>query len=557
MEIFIYRCTDDPKMYLSLAPTVDQMKWKSCGKNIQWLGQTTSMGVAYQWLQGRTPIKSKGVVYPTEEVKGNRGWQEKKERLAPDLSGRALLWQELLSLVQKLKFPISEEELCQIVQSFYLSGEVSLLPGVQVEGAVHRWRCHRCLGDHIKIQLTTCATCGEKCAVCENCILLGKSRTCIPFLLFSDRSTISKPRAVKQVSSIQLTPAQKQVNRSIRQFMSSMRSQLLVWAVTGAGKTELMFEVITELLQQGKKVLWVTPRKDVVMEIAPRLQRSFSGVPIKAYYGGSPDLWVKGEIIVATAHQTWRFYRHFDLAIIDEVDAFPLYQNKGLEQGVLRACKKTAKQILLTATPPSEWKKLVRQGTLDTITLPVRYHGYPLPVPKLHIVRNLWKKIKNQDEIPVLFEFLHQVQETHGQAFLFVPRLCDVKQVILWIATQAPSWKMDVKGVFSRHPEREQTIQAFRNQQTRLLVTTTILERGVTIPHGHVMVIGADHTVFDRRSLIQIAGRVGRSHTYLAGQVWFIANEKTEAQRNAIKETNYLNQLAKKEGFLKKEAYFQ
>lgn len=559
MEIFIYHLSEDPKkLYLSIAPAVDQIEWTKYGKVVQWIAQTSSIGKADQWLKEKAtiPAKNRRAIKFMEPIKGELNWLEKKQQLLPYLSGRALLWHELISLIRKLKFPIDEEELRQIVQSLYISGEVSFLPGVQSEGAVSRWRCQRCLGDTQLIRQTICATCGEKCAVCENCILLGKSRTCIPLLLFSSESS-SLRKTVKRTNFNSLTSAQQQVNHHVRQFVKSEKSQLLVWAVTGAGKTELMFDVIIDFLQQGKKVLWVTPRKDVVMEIAPRLQRSFFGVGIKAYYGGSPDLWMKGELIVATAQQTWRFYHYFDLAIIDEVDAFPLYQNKSLEQGIYRSLKKTAKTILLTATPPKSWKKLVKEGNLDIITLPVRYHGHPLPVPKLHIVRNLWKKIKRHDNIPVFSYFLQQVRKTNGQAFLFVPRLYDVKQVLEWIASQEPSWISVTKGVFSRHPDREKIVKGFRDQEVKLLVTTTIMERGVTIPRGHVLVIGADHNVFDHRSLIQIAGRVGRSHSYLEGQVCFIANEKTESQQKAKKEIIYLNEMAKKEGFLKKEAYFQ
>jgi competence protein ComFA len=61
--------------------------------------------------------------------------------------------------------------------------------------------------------------------------------------------------------------------------------------------------------------------------------------------------------------------------------------------------------------------------------------------------------------------------------------------------------------------------------------------------------------VFDQASLIQIAGRVGRSRDYQQGEVVFLGAERTESQRKAKKEIEWLNQQAKKEGFLKKAAY--
>ncbi|WP_271853093.1 helicase-related protein [Planococcus maritimus] len=56
------------------------------------------------------------------------------------------------------------------------------------------------------------------------------------------------------------------------------------------------------------------------------------------------------------------------------------------------------------------------------------------------------------------------------------------------------------------------------------LATSTILERGITIPHLQVAVIGSCHRVFDRAALIQIAGRVGRSGKDPTGEIVFFHN---------------------------------
>jgi competence protein ComFA len=42
------------------------------------------------------------------------------------------------------------------------------------------------------------------------------------------------------------------------------------------------------------------------------------------------------------------------------------------------------------------------------------------------------------------------------------------------------------------------------------LLTTTILERGVTFKHVWVIIIAADDAIYPPASLVQIAGRVGR-----------------------------------------------
>lgn len=62
-------------------------------------------------------------------------------------------------------------------------------------------------------------------------------------------------------------------------------------------------------------------------------------------------------------------------------------------------------------------------------------------------------------------------------------------------------------------------VQLMRNREIQYLVTTTILERGVTLPDIDVIILGADHHNFNSRSLIQIAGRVGRKTSRPTGMV--------------------------------------
>ncbi|MEY8741167.1 helicase-related protein [Bacillales bacterium AN1005] len=65
-----------------------------------------------------------------------------------------------------------------------------------------------------------------------------------------------------------------------------------------------------------------------------------------------------------------------------------------------------------------------------------------------------------------------------------------------------------------------------RNKEIKLLITTTILERGVTFPNIDVAVLGAEDAVFTASALIQIAGRAGRSVKNPFGDVAFFITEK-------------------------------
>lgn len=76
-------------------------------------------------------------------------------------------------------------------------------------------------------------------------------------------------------------------------------------------------------------------------------------------------------------------------------------------------------------------------------------------------------------------------------------------------------------AVFSEAEDRHELIQEFRSGQINLLLTTTILERGITIADVQVAVIGAEQPIFSEACLVQICGRVGRKEEFPTGDIVF------------------------------------
>src|SRR5690606_15357723 len=122
----------------------------------------------------------------------------------------------------------------------------------------------------------------------------------------------------------------------------SMQDQgrFLIWAVTGAGKTEMIFPLIANTIQSGGLALIATPRRDVVLELVPRVKQAFPDCKVVSLYGGSKEIWEEGQITISTTHQLLRFQNRFDLAVIDEIDAFPYHNNPMLEFAVSKSCKR-------------------------------------------------------------------------------------------------------------------------------------------------------------------------------------------------------------------------
>ena len=74
------------------------------------------------------------------------------------------------------------------------------------------------------------------------------------------------------------------------------------------------------------------------------------------------------------------------------------------------------------------------------------------------------------------------------------------------------------------------------------MISTTVLERGVTFPHTDVCVLDANSGVFDEASLIQMAGRAGRDFQDPTGNVLFLCNEMSEVVKKCISSIRKANE---------------
>ncbi|TCP64086.1 competence protein ComFA [Heliophilum fasciatum] len=368
--------------------------------------------------------------------------------------------------------------------------------------------------------------------------------------------TMATPGAVGRVTS-EATPIHDIAATDTREEPGSPQG-VLVWAACGAGKTEVVFGSIAQVLRAGGRVLFAIPRRDVVLELEPRIQQAFPGASVGALYGGSSEKYIRRQIVIATTHQAIRCFHSFDLVVLDEADAFPYQGSAMLHQAVLRARKRQGRSVYMTATPDIVLKEAVAARQLALVTIPARHHGRPLPEPEI-LLEKKWNWQKDQLIFPEkLLHFLHRsVEGDVAQVFLFVPSVFLAQRVgtSLQVATRLPPFN-DFKGIWveyshSRDPERESKRQRFSRQAFPIFVTTAIMERGITVPRANVVVLFAENErIFDERALIQMAGRAGRSSERPDGTVWFVGTRKTSAMQEALTSIRWLNEEARKKGFL-------
>ncbi|MNI03413.1 Transcription-repair-coupling factor [compost metagenome] len=422
-------------------------------------------------------------------------------------------------------------------------------------------RCLRC--GSVATGRTPCAACGlAGCAYCEACLALGRSRACALLLRSAASPAVRCTAGGSPAVAARrwgLSAAQAGAAGAALGFLAEPRQRsaassperFLLWAVTGAGKTEITFPLLEAVLAAGGRALVATPRRDVVLELAPRLARAFPAETLAVLYGGSADRWASGQLTLATTHQLLRFHQSFDLVIIDELDAYPYHNDPMLAFAAEHACKPGGSFIYLSATPPEELQRLARSGKLPHARVPVRFHGHPLPVPQHLEVSPLHMCLKRGALPAKLLQALRKSFAREAQIFLFVSRIAHIDRLLVLLRQSFPEAAME--GTSSQDPARTEKVAAFRSRSISLLVTTTILERGVTVPRSDVLILDADSSLFDEASLVQMAGRTGRSKEDPAGTVIFLSPQWTKSQRGAVSQIRTMNTIARTQGYIRKE----
>lgn len=355
-----------------------------------------------------------------------------------------------------------------------------------------------------------------------------------------------------------LSPAQSDAAAQALAFLEAPQASkgrsFLLWAVTGAGKTEMIFPLLDSVLTREGRALVATPRRDVVLELAPRLAKAFPDRNIAVLYGGSPDRWREGELTLATTHQLLRFQGAFDLVLIDELDAFPYHNDPILHYAAAKCGKPDGRTVYLSATPPAALQRDASRGRLAYARVPVRYHRHPLPVPARLKLPAVYQVLAKQTIPQRLLQPIRRSVERGAQIFLFVPYVKQVEPMVRLLRNQAKSLGLPstaIAGTSSPDEERGEKVVSFRDRTIQLLVTTTILERGVTIPRSDVFILDAHNSLFDAASLVQMAGRAGRSGDDPFGVVYYGAPEWTRSQRNSIRQIRTMNAAARRKGYLK------
>jgi len=401
----------------------------------------------------------------------------------------------------------------KMIEKLYKNGKS---PIEQVK-AVTEACCNRCLGHNIYKDSR-----GQY--HCLDCFQYGEVNDTMTLYRFK--------RDIKEIRhsismAYELSDLQEKGSKYLLDCYNKRESGFLQ-AVCGAGKTEMTYNTILKALNNQEKVCFVIPRVEVLKELSVRFKKAFPKTHISVLYEGNKH-YEESEFLLSTPQQLIYFYREFDLVIMDEVDAFPYSGNMFLERLVQKSLKSKGIILYMSATYSKDFEKTLKN--INTFLIPSRYHNKPMVIPKFIRIKNsnsLMKKLKL---------YLDNNQIDNKQTLVFVPTI----EIGLNLNKKMIDLNYKSNFISSKTKYKHEVINQFKNKEINFLVTTTILERGVTFPDIDVFVLYADHKVFNKKTLIQVSGRVGRDKLHPTGLLIFFSEYLTKAMKLTKNELIYMN----------------
>ena len=235
-----------------------------------------------------------------------------------------------------------------------------------------------------------------------------------------------------------LNPHQQEAFGKIQESFAT-RSVCLLHGVTSSGKTEIYIHLITQVLAEGKQVLYLLPEIALTTQITERLQRVF-GSQMGVYHSKFSDeerveIWQKQlsdkpfKLILGVRSSVFLPFQRLGLVIVDEEhentykqqDPAPRYHARNT--AIMLAAMTGAKVLLGTATPSIESYYTAVTGKYALVTLAHRHQSIRLPEIEVVDTAELRHKRRMTGPFsPTLLGHMRRALEQGEQIILFQNR---------------------------------------------------------------------------------------------------------------------------------------
>ncbi|MBE6033763.1 MAG: transcription-repair coupling factor [Clostridiales bacterium] len=329
--------------------------------------------------------------------------------------------------------------------------------------------------------------------------------------------------------------------RSIKEIKADMERPLamdrLLCGDVGYGKTEVAARALFKCVAEGKQAAVLVPTTILANQHYMTLKDRFEKFPFKVEMlcrfrsERQQDEIVsqleKGSVdLVIGTHRMLSKDVHFKdlgLLVIDEEQRFGVQHKEAIKQ-----LRKNVDVLTMSATPIPRTLHMSLVGIKDmSLIEEPPEERYPVQTYVL----------EQEDEL--VRTAIERELARDGQVYVIFNRVLGINKIAAHINRLVPEARVEVAhGQMNEH-ELEDIMIRFINNESNVLVATTIVESGIDIPNANtIIMLDADRLGLSQ--LYQLRGRVGRStrlsYAYLMFQKDKILSEVAEKRLRAIKE---------------------
>lgn len=347
---------------------------------------------------------------------------------------------------------------------------------------------------------------------------LQEKKSQLPFPL-----TGAQERALAEILSDLKSPAH--MNRLLQGDVGSGKTVvagLAMYAVHTAGyqsalmvPTEILaeqhFESLSQLFPDLKLALLTGSMKEA------ERKETLSAIEL-----GQVDMVIGTHALIQDGVQ----YHHLGLVIVDEQHRFGVAQRR-----ILREKGDNPDVLMMTATPIPRTLAITAFGDMDVSIID------QMPAGRKPIITR-WVK---HEQLEIVLDWIKKELVKGAQVYFISPLIEESEALDL---KNAIDLEEELQAYFGgdarvsllhgkmKSDEKEAIMQAFKNKEVDILVSTTVIEVGVNVPNATIMVI-MDADRFGLSQLHQLRGRVGRGDKQ--SYAVLIANPKTESGKKRMK----------------------
>ncbi|NPA45116.1 MAG: transcription-repair coupling factor [Chlorobi bacterium] len=306
------------------------------------------------------------------------------------------------------------------------------------------------------------------------------------------------------------TPDQRKATDAVKADMeSNVPMDRLVCGDVGFGKTEIAIRAAFKAVADNKQVAVLVPTTVLTLQHYKTFVKRLKDLPcnidfisrlktkkqqteiLQKLASGEIDIIIGTHRIVSKDVK----FKDLGLMIIDEEQKFGVSVKEKL-----KSIKVNVDTLTLTATPIPRTLQFSLMGARDLSIINT-------PPPNRHPIHTELLRFDKE----VIKEAIEYEYRRNGQVFFIHNRIDTIYEIEALINRLIPNVRTAVMHGRMEPKQLERIMTDFINEETGVLIATTIIESGLDIPNANTIIINNAQN-FGLSDLHQLRGRVGRSN---------------------------------------------